>query len=141
LLRWPILLAFMAAGLSALYRFGPSRRPARWRWLSWGAVIAAVLWLLASLAFSWYVGSIANYARTYGSLGAVVGLMMWLWVSALVVLLGAELNSEIEHQTAQDTTTGGRRVMGERGAIVADSLGEATGKDAVKAGTPIPAPG
>jgi membrane protein len=67
--------------------------------------------------------------------------MMWLWVSALVVLLGAELNSEIEHQTAHDTTTGGRRPMGERGAIVADSLGEASGKEAIKAGAPIPAAG
>jgi membrane protein len=141
LVRWPLLMVIMAVGLSALYRFGPSRRPARWRWLSWGAAIAALLWLGASLAFSWYVGNIANYARTYGSLGAVIGLMMWLWVSALVVLLGAELNSEIEHQTAQDTTTGGRRPMGERGAIVADSLGEASGKDVVKAETPIPAAG
>jgi membrane protein len=71
LLRWPLLVAFMALGLSALYRFGPSRRPARWRWLSWGATVAAVLWLVASLAFSWYVSNIANYAATYGSLGAV----------------------------------------------------------------------
>ncbi len=141
LIRWPLLVGFMALGLAGLYRFGPSRRPARWRWLSWGAVTAAVLWLAASLAFSWYVSNIANYTATYGSLGAVVGLMMWLWVSALVVLLGAELNSEIEHQTAQDTTTGGRLPMGRRGAVVADSLGEATGKDAVAAGTALPAAG
>jgi membrane protein len=137
LLRWPLLLGMMTLGLAALYRFGPSRRPARWRWLTWGAGIAAVLWLAASLAFSWYVSNIANYTATYGSLGAVVGLMMWLYVSALVVLLGAELNSELEHQTAVDTTTGGTRPMGRRGAIVADSLGEASGKGAVKAGTTL----
>jgi membrane protein len=141
LIRWPLLVAIMTLGLAGLYRFGPSRRPARWRWLSWGAAIAALLWLVASLAFSWYVSNVANYARTYGSLGAVIGLMMWMWVSALVVLLGAELNSEIEHQTAVDTTTGGRRPMGERGAVVADSLGQASGKDAVKGATPLPTVG
>jgi membrane protein len=137
LLRWPILVAFMTVGLAALYRFGPSRRAAEWRWLSWGAVIAAVLWLGASLAFSWYVSNVADYAATYGSLGAVVGLMMWMWVSALVVLLGAELNSEIEHQTAVDTTKGADKPMGRRGALVADTLGEASGKGAVKAGTTV----
>lgn len=137
LLRWPILVGFMTLGLAALYRFGPSRRPARWRWLTAGAVTAAVLWLVASLAFSWYVSNIANYAATYGSLGAVVGLMMWLYVSALVVLLGAELNSELEHQTAVDTTTGGRRPMGRRGAVVADSLGEASGKNALQPGAAV----
>lgn len=141
LLRWPILVLFMTLGLAALYRFGPSRRPARWRWLTWGAAVAAGLWLLASLAFSFYVANFANYARTYGSLGAVVGLMMWLWVSALVVLLGAELNSELEHQTAVDTTTGGRRPMGDRGALVADSLGEAKGAGAVTAGTTVASAG
>jgi membrane protein len=141
LVRWPLLMVIMAVGLAGLYRFGPSRRPARWRWLSWGAAIAALLWLVASLAFSWYVSNVANYARTYGSLGAVIGLMMWMWVSALVVLLGAELNSEIEHQTAVDTTTGGRRPMGERGAVVADSLGQASGKGAVKGATPLPTVG
>ena len=139
LLRWPLLVLFMAAGLAVLYRFGPSRRPAGWRWISWGAALAAALWLGASLAFSWYVSDVANYTATYGSLGAVVGLMMWLWVSALVVLLGAELNSEIEHQTARDTTVGADRPMGRRGALVADSLGEARGKGAVQAGVAVTA--
>lgn len=137
LLRWPALVLVMTFGLAMLYRFGPSRRAARWSWLSWGAAIAAVLWLGASLAFSWYVSNIANYAATYGSLGAVVGLMMWMWVSALVVLLGAEINSEIEHQTAHDTTVGGDKPMGRRGALVADSLGEASGKGAIKAETAV----
>lgn len=141
LLRWPLLVLFMTAGLAFLYRFGPSRRPARWRWLSWGAAIASVVWLAASLLFSGYVANFANYSGTYGSLGAVIGLMMWLWVSALVVLVGAELNSELEHQTAVDTTTGGTRPMGRRGALVADSLGEASGRGAVPAGTTIEAPG
>lgn len=141
LLRWPILVGLMTVGLAALYRFGPSRDAARWRWLSAGAVIAAVLWLVASLLFSWYVSNFANYTATYGSLGAVAGLMMWLWVSALVVLLGAELNSELENQTAVDTTTGAPEAMGRRGAVMADTLGEGGGKGALKAGTTVASAG
>jgi membrane protein len=96
--RWPFLLAAFGGGLSLLYRYGPSREHARWRWVSWGSAAATVLWLVASLAFSLYTSKFSHYDRTYGSLGAVVGLMIWIWISAIIVLLGAELNGEIEHQ-------------------------------------------
>ena len=105
LLRWPALLLAMLGALSVLYRYGPSRRKARWRWVGFGSVVAGVLWLVGSLLFSWYVSSFGNYNETYGSLGAVIGFMTWIWISATIVLLGGEINAEIEHQTAQDTTT------------------------------------
>src|SRR5262245_65560891 len=95
-----------SVGLAVLYRYGPSRRAARWRWLSVGSVFAAFVWLAVSFLFSWYLGNFANYNATYGALGAVVGLMMWMWLSTIVVLIGAVLNSEIEHRTAHDTTDG-----------------------------------
>ena len=106
-----------------LYRYGPSRRLAKWRWLSVGSVFAAIAWLAMSLLFSWYLGNFANYNATYGALGAVVGLMMWMWLSTIVVLVGAELNSEIEHQTEHDTTVGPARPLGGRGAVMADTVG------------------
>lgn len=123
--RWPVLFALMALGLGVLYRFGPSRTGARWRWLSVGAVVAAALWIAGSAGLSFYVSRFANYDATYGSLGAAIGLMMWLWLSAIVVLLGAELNAEIEHQTARDSTVGAPKPIGLRGARMADSVGEA----------------
>ena len=89
-----------------LYRFGPSRRAARWEWLSVGTLAAALLWIAGSAALSWYLSNFGNYNATYGSLGAAIGLMMWMWMSAIIVLCGAELNSEIEHQTARDSTVG-----------------------------------
>jgi len=122
-LRWPVMFALMILGLSVLYRYGPSRRLAKWRWLSVGSVFAAIAWLAMSLLFSWYLGNFANYNATYGALGAVVGLMMWMWLSTIVVLVGAELNSEIEHQTAHDTTVGPARPLGVRGAVMADTVG------------------
>jgi len=88
-----------------------------------GAILAAVLWLLGSLGFSWYLNNIAHFDVTYGSLGAVIGFMMWIWVSVMVVLIGAEWNAEIEHQTAMDSTTGAARPIGERGAAMADTVG------------------
>lgn len=124
-LRWPLLLLFVVAGLSTLYKYGPSRRPPRWRWLGWGTTFTALLWLGASAAFALYLSRFADYNATYGSLGAVVGFMMWLYVSLIVVLLGAELNSEIEHQVATDTTTGPYKPMGKRGAHKADNLPKA----------------
>lgn len=127
LLRWPALFVLMIVGLAMLYRFGPSRRHAKWRWLSVGSVFAAVAWLAVSLAFSWYLSRFADYNATYGSLGAVIGLMMWMWISALVVLVGAELNSEIEHQTAHDSTVGAAKPLGTRGAVMADTVGAAQG--------------
>ncbi len=117
-----VLVVFVAFALSLLYRFGPSRRSPSWHWVTPGSVLATLLWLIASALFSYYVGHFASYDATYGPLGAVVGVMMWFWVSAFVVLLGAELNAELELQTAQDTTDGPEKPMGERGAYVADHV-------------------
>jgi membrane protein len=127
LLRWPALFVLMIFGLAVLYRFGPSRRRAKWRWLSVGSVFAALAWIAVSLAFSWYLSKFADYNATYGSLGAVIGLMMWMWISTLVILVGAELNSEIEHQTARDSTVGTEKPLGVRGAVMADTVGAAQG--------------
>jgi membrane protein len=123
MLRWPVLLVVLLIGLAVLYRYGPYRRAARWQWVSVGSVFAAVTWIAASYLFSWYLSRFANYNATYGSLGAVVGLMMWLWISTIVVLLGAELNAEIEHQTARDSTVGREKPLGARGAVMADTVG------------------
>jgi membrane protein len=95
-LRWPALLVLLVLGLEVLYRFGPDRDHPRWQWISVGTVFAAVAWLIGSAALSWYLSNFADYNATYGSLGAAIGLMMWLWMTAIVVLLGAELNTEIE---------------------------------------------
>jgi membrane protein len=120
--RWPILILLVALILSALYRFGPSRQNARWQWVSWGSAFAAVFWFLGSLGFSFYVENFGSYNETYGSLGAVVGFMTWVWISSVVVLLGGELNAEMEHQTARDTTIGPERPLGARGARMADTV-------------------
>jgi membrane protein len=104
LARWPLLLVMLLLALGILYRFGPSRRAARWEWLSVGTLAAALLWIAGSALLSWYLSNFGNYNATYGTLGAAIGLMMWMWMSAIIVLWGAELNSEIEHQTAVDTT-------------------------------------
>jgi membrane protein len=125
LLRWPALFVLMMLGLALLYRFGPSRRRAKWRWVSVGSMFAAMAWIAVSLAFSWDLSKFADYNATYGSLGAVIGLMMWMWISTLVVLVGAELNSEIEHQTARDSTVGPEKPLGNRGAVMADTVGAA----------------
>ena len=123
--RWPILLAAVSIGLATIYRFGPSRRLARWQWLSVGTFVATAAWMVSSAFLSWYLSSYAHYDVTYGSLGTGIGLMMWMWLSAIVVLLGAELNSEIEHQTARDSTVSGDRPLGGRGAVMADRVGKA----------------
>jgi membrane protein len=99
LARWPLLLVILLAALAMLYRFAPSRDAPRWQWLSIGAVTAAVLWIAGSALLSWYLSAFANYNATYGSLGAAIGLMMWMWMSAIVIMFGAELNSEIERQS------------------------------------------
>ncbi len=124
--RWPVLLVLLLLALAILYRFGPSRTKARWQWLSVGAVTAAMAWLVGSALLSWYLSHFANYTATYGSLGAAIGLMTWMWMSAIIVLCGAELNSEIEHQTAIDTTEGRDKPLGSRGAVMADTIGRAT---------------
>lgn len=123
-LRWPALLAVLVVGLAILYRYGPSRTEPRWQWLSVGSMLAAAAWLASSIALSWYLEKFADYNATYGSLGAGIGMMMWMWISAIVILLGAELNSEIEHQTAEDSTVGYRKPLGSRGAAMADTVGK-----------------
>jgi membrane protein len=120
LAKWPVLAAAAALGLAVIYRWGPSRADPRWRWISPGAVAATALWLLGTVAFSVYVANFADYKATYGTIGGVIILLTWLWLSAFIVLLGAELNAEMERQTLHDTTTGPRREMGRRGAVVAD---------------------
>jgi membrane protein len=105
--RWPLLILMMLLGLAVLYRFAPSRRAAQWRWLSVGSIFATTTWLAGSAILSFYLANYANYDATYGSLGAAIGLMVWMWMSTIVVLLGAELNSQIENQTTVDTTEGG----------------------------------
>jgi membrane protein len=124
-LRWPVLLLVIVVGLALLYRYGPSRRDAKWRWVTPGSAVAAILWLSASMLFSWYVANFDSYNRTYGSLGAAVGFMTWIWLSAVIVLVGAELNAEMEHQTARDTTDGEPKPLGRRGAHMADHVGPA----------------
>jgi membrane protein len=121
-LRWPLLAAVVLLTLAVVYRYGPSRRMARWQWVTWGSGVAVVLWLAASGLFSFYVANFASYNATYGSLGAVIVMLMWLFLSAFIVLLGAEINAEMERQTAMDTTRNGDKPMGRRGAYVADNL-------------------
>ncbi|GLS44643.1 YihY/virulence factor BrkB family protein [Methylobacterium brachythecii] len=125
MLRWPALLIVLLGGLTILYRYGPSREPARWRWVGVGGAVAGLLWIVASILFSWYVASFGSYNETYGSLGAVIAFMTWIWISATIVLLGGEINAEIEHQTARDSTTGRERALGERRARMADTVGAA----------------
>ena len=122
-LRWPVLLIVLLTGLAVLYRYGPDRRAPRWQWVSVGSVFASLVWIGASILFSWYLAKFNTYNATYGSLGAVLAMMMWLWISSMVVLLGAELNAEIEHQTAQDSTVGDDKPLGQRGAVMADTVG------------------
>lgn len=120
--RWIAMFFVLTVALSAIYRFGPSRENARWRWVTWGGAIASILWILVSTGLSLYLSRFADYNATYGSLGAAIALMMWIWLSSCAILIGAELNAEIEHQTALDTTTGPPAPMGSRGATMADTV-------------------
>ena len=124
-LRWPALLLVVMGAISLLYRFGPSREQARWRWVTPGSLAAGALWIAGSSLFSLYLSRFADYSATYGSLGAVFGFMMWLWLSTVIILFGAELNAEIEHQTAVDSTIGPPLPLGARGAQMADTIGAA----------------
>ena len=124
--KWPLLVVTIAFGIALIYRYGPSRKEPQWRWVSWGSALAALLWLVTSILFSWYAGNFGNYDKTYGSLGAAVGLMTWMWLSFVVILVGAEQDAEMEHQTARDTTTGSPKPMGSRGAQAADTVGKAS---------------
>jgi membrane protein len=122
-LRWIFLWAVAVVGLAALYRFAPSRERARWRWVTWGSAVAATLWILVSVLFAWYVESFASYAKTYGALGGVIALLMWFYLSSFTIVVGAEINAEMERQTVRDTTEGPEVPMGERGAYAADTVG------------------
>ena len=126
--RWPILVGGFMLGLAILYRYAPSRDEPRWRWVSWGAGAATALWVLGSIAFSLYVSTIGDYEKTYGSLGALVIFLFWLFLTGYVVLFGAELNSEMERQTKKDTTKGPPKPMGQRRAHSADTVGPARGE-------------
>jgi membrane protein len=124
LLTWPLLgLGFMA-GLAVIYHYGPCRDEPQWEWVTPGAVLATVLWLIGSGLFSFYVANFGSYNETYGSVGAAVILLTWVYLTSYVVLLGAEVNAEMEHQTRHDTTEGQPEPMGERGAYVADTVGQ-----------------
>ena len=123
LARWLVLPLGMIAALSVLYRYAPNRDNPQWRWASPGALVATIMWLLASIAFSIYTANFAKYNETYGSLGAVVVVMLWLFITVLAVIVGAELNAELERQTVHDTTEGPDKPMGARDAYAADTLG------------------
>lgn len=128
--RWPILALSVIAGLAVIYRFAPDRDHPQWNWASTGSLIATVIWLVASAGFAWYVNSFGSYDETYGSLAGVIVLMLWLFLTAFAILLGAEVNAEMEHQTRRDTTSGPSRPMGQRDAYVADTTpAEKTSRD------------
>lgn len=124
LLRWPLLALMLVFGLAVLYRYAPCRSKPQWRWVTWGSAIATVLWVIGSIAFSLYVENFASYNETYGSIGTAIVLLMWFYVSGYVIVLGAEINAEMERQTRADTTVPPDDPMGERGAYAANTLGE-----------------
>ncbi|WP_320204004.1 YihY/virulence factor BrkB family protein [Agrobacterium rosae] len=123
IVRWPFLLIVVGCGITMMYRYGPSREPAKLGWITWGATFSTSLWLTASVLFSLYLENFADYNATYGTLGALIGLMVWTWISVIILILGAEINAELEHQTTVDSTTGKPLPMGDRGAHVADTMG------------------
>ncbi len=127
-LRWPFLFLMGAAGIAVLYRLGPNRRSAKWRWLTPGAIVACALWVAGSYGFSLYVQSFGSYNETFGALGGVIILLTWLWLSAFIVLLGALLDAELEAQTEHDSTVGEDRPIGQRGAVKADTIGASLGE-------------
>nr|WP_295886825.1 YihY/virulence factor BrkB family protein [uncultured Devosia sp.] len=133
-----VLLLVVLAGLAALYRWGPSRQRAKWRWVTPGVILTVPLFGVVSGLFSWYVANFSDDNATYGSLGATIGLMTWLWITATLIIVGAEVNSEIEHQTALDSTTGPSEPLGQRGAYVADSVGRVWPPARGKVERPLP---
>ncbi|MGJ8616289.1 MAG: YihY/virulence factor BrkB family protein [Sulfitobacter sp.] len=124
LVRWSIAITVLLAGVGVLYRYGPNRRPARARWLSVGALLAVISWAIVSIGFSYYVANFGSYNQVYGSIGAVIAMLIWLWISSFLVLFGASLNAQIELRTKPDSTTGRPKPMGKRGAYMADHLVE-----------------
>jgi membrane protein len=126
IVRWPLFAAVALMALAVIYRWAPDRESPRWRWVSPGAVMATIVWVIASVGFSIYTANFSNYNETYGALGAIVVVMLWLFITAYVIIAGAELNAELERQTASDSTTGPARPLGERGAHAADTVGRST---------------
>lgn len=121
-LRWPIVLLVVAGTVLAIYRVGPSREPPKLRWITWGALLTIVGLTAMSLGLSYYLSHFANYNATYGTLGALIGFLVWTWLSVTILIVGGELNAELEHQTAKDSTTGSSKPLGQRGAYVADNV-------------------
>lgn len=124
-LRWVLMWLIVVLALAVVYRYAPDRTEAKWRWVTWGSAIAAALWIVGSALFTLYVRTSGTYGETYGALGGVVVLLLWLYLTGFVVMLGAEINSELERQTARDSTKGRPEPMGRRGAHAADTIGEA----------------
>jgi membrane protein len=122
--RWVLLWSFAVLGFTLAYRYAPDRQRPKWRWATWGSAIAATVWILGSLGFAAYVQNFGSYGKTYGALGGVIVLLMWFYLMGFTIVLGAEINAEMEHQTAVDTTEGPPAPMGQRGAYVADTLGK-----------------
>jgi membrane protein len=122
--RWPFVLVLTGCATTIIYRFGPSREDAKLRWLTWGTALSTIVWAMATGAFSIYLLNFANYNATYGTLGAMIAFMIWIWLSIVILIVGAEFNAELEHQTKCDSTTGPPLPMGERGAVMADTLGK-----------------
>jgi membrane protein len=120
--RWIGLVVVVMLALDVLYRWAPDREPAKFRWLSVGAVVATGLWVVASIGFSVYVDNFSRYSKVYGSLAGVIILLLWLWLTAYATLLGAEINAEMEQQTIKDSTTGEPEPLGQRGAVKADTI-------------------
>jgi membrane protein len=125
---YALLVVLLFLSLSVLYRFGPSREEAKWRWITPGSTLAVVVIAIVSALYSWYAASFGHFDQTYGSLGALIGFLFWMWISLSVVIVGAELDAELEHQTARDSTVGPPEPMGERNAVMADTLGRAAAK-------------
>jgi membrane protein len=126
--RWPLFAVIALVALAAIYRWAPDRERARWHWTSPGAIFATIVWVVASVGFSIYTANFGSYNETYGALGAVVVVMLWLFITTYVIIAGAELNAELERQTALDTTTGPSRPLGERDAYAADTVGPSTAR-------------
>jgi membrane protein len=123
IVQWPLLIILVMFGLAVLYRYAPDRDKPQWRWVSAGAIAATILWIVASIGFTVYVANFNSYDKTYGSLGGVVILLTWLYLSTLSVLFGAVINAQSERQTRKDSTEGAPQAMGRRGAHAADTLG------------------
>lgn len=127
IVRWLILAIIIMLSIALLYRYAPDRKyKPKWQWVSWGSAISTVLWLIGSWGFSFYISHFGNYNATYGSLAAVVILLLWFYLTSFIILLGAEINAEMEHQTKRDTTEGKEKPLGDRGAYPADDVGKSS---------------